>query len=318
MPTKNFVSIIIPALNEERYIGMCLSAIRDLDFDKKSYEVILSDNGSTDRTREIAESFKDSLNLRIIVCPGVKVAELRNSGVRESHGDILAFVDADCTVHKDWLNNSVQYFSDQSIAVVGYGHEIPPDNTWVERAWDLNKKRKLGPTKTLPSGNMIVRRTSFVEVGGFDASLTTNEDFDLCYKLREKGYVIFASPEIRVVHWGFPKDLATFYRRELWHGTNVLRVFFGDIRKLRNVKSALFALYNILALLFLLAGIILYVASGLRVFLVAAVCALLAPPFILTLRTLKGRPFSYGQFAQLYVLYFIYGIARAISVFQFK
>jgi len=318
MPNDSFVSIIIPALNEEKHIGMCLASIRDMDLSKDSYEVILSDNGSTDKTREIAESFKGSLNLRVLVSPGVKVAELRNIGVKNSRGEILAFVDADCTVHQDWLNNAVKYFADQSIAAVGYGHEIPPECTWIEKTWDLNGKRKLGPTKTLPSGNMIVRRKSFMEVGGFDSSLTTNEDFDLCYKLRSKGFQIFSSPEIRAVHWGFPKDLSAFYKRELWHGTNVLKVFFGNIRELRNLKAASFALYYILAILFVLISICVSVFFNRHLYLAAAIIALLAPPLFLSLRTLKGRRVSSRYYFQLYILYFVYGVARAVSVFQFK
>lgn len=309
----SLISIIIPALNEEEYIGNCLGSIRDMNLGQEYYEVILSDNGSTDKTIEIAESFKESINLRILVTRGVNVSQLRNIGVANSKGDIVAFVDADCTVHKDWINNAVGYFSDSAIGAVGYGYDTPVECSWVEKTWEMRKKRKLGPAKTLPGGNMIVRRTSFLDVAGFDPGLITNEDFDLCFRLRASGFEIFSDPQIRVFHWGFPKNLRSFYKRELWLGTNVFKVFTSNIMELKNFKAVSLALYYILALICVFTSMFIALVFKNHLYLAASALALIAPPFFLSIRTLKGSKVFSKYLIQLYVLFFVYGIARAVS-----
>src|SRR5579884_1618468 len=90
------VSIIIPALNEARMIGKCLESVAQLDFPHGHFEVILVDNGSTDDTVKIAESFTDRIHLKVLQKRGVRISGLRNLGAREAQGEIVAFLDADC------------------------------------------------------------------------------------------------------------------------------------------------------------------------------------------------------------------------------
>ena len=85
------ISFVIPVLNGERDISRCLLSIRNQDFSAEEYEVLVVDNGSTDRTQDIVRN----LGFDIQVIPGVSVASLRNRGAVEARGDFLAFVDAD-------------------------------------------------------------------------------------------------------------------------------------------------------------------------------------------------------------------------------
>src|SRR4051812_298488 len=80
------ISVIIPALNEEKMNGRCLESLAGLDFPGGGFEVLLVDNGSTDRTLEIAKSFQSRLNLRVMEKAGVRISALRNLGAREAHG----------------------------------------------------------------------------------------------------------------------------------------------------------------------------------------------------------------------------------------
>src|SRR5215475_9251882 len=97
------ISIIIPALNEEKMIGRCLESLTKLAFARDRFEVLVVDNGSRDKTLMIVESFKDRLNLRVLQQAGVRISALRNLGARAAAGDILAFLDADCLAPTDWL-----------------------------------------------------------------------------------------------------------------------------------------------------------------------------------------------------------------------
>ena len=100
-----FVSIIIPSLNVEKYIEDCLDAIHMLYYPKDKLEIILVDNGSTDRTRKIAST----CGARVLIRRGCNISALRNFGVSQSKGEIIAFLDADCIVSKDWLKVMLLY-----------------------------------------------------------------------------------------------------------------------------------------------------------------------------------------------------------------
>src|ERR1041385_3066715 len=101
------ISIIIPALNEEKMIGRCLDSLTRLAFAHDRFEVLVVDNGSRDKTLMIAYSFKDRLNLKVLQQAGVRISALRNLGARSASGEIVAFLDADCLAPEDRLDGSV-------------------------------------------------------------------------------------------------------------------------------------------------------------------------------------------------------------------
>src|SRR5438270_12097072 len=90
------ISIIIPALNEEKMIGRCLESLTRLAFARDRFEVLVVDYGSRDNTLAIVESFTDRLNLKVLQQAGVRISALRNLGARSAAGDFLAFLDAAC------------------------------------------------------------------------------------------------------------------------------------------------------------------------------------------------------------------------------
>lgn len=310
------ISIIIPALNEEDNIGRCLQSIAEMDTASHRCEVILVDNGSTDNTRGIAESYSGRLDLRVLLAPGVNISALRNTGERHARGSLLAFVDADCTVSKEWMTHAVPYFRDPDVGAAGCSHEIPADSSWVAIVWDLNtgRKRVSRETTTLPSGNLIVHKCAFESVGGFDEQLKTNEDFDLCHRLRLRGFKIYSDPRISAVHWGVPRNLAEFYRRQKWHGTHVFKAFLSNFADLVNVRAVAYAFYYFLGVAFLLISLPVSLVSRNALFLLLAAAILVVPPFVLSARTIAGRHASVRQLVPLSLLYLIYGVARARSL----
>jgi glycosyltransferase involved in cell wall biosynthesis len=131
------ISVIIPTLNEERMLGRCLDSLTKLDFARERFEVILVDNGSRDKTLEIAESFNDRLNVRILQVTGVRISALRNTGARAALGDIVAFLDADCLAPSDWLERILALAPADGAGVLGAHYLLPEDSTWVGRTWHV-------------------------------------------------------------------------------------------------------------------------------------------------------------------------------------
>lgn len=312
----NFVSIVIPAYNEEKNIGRCLDSIVSMNLAKDTYEVIIVDNGSTDKTYAIASSFNTKISITILVHTLVNIATLRNIGVAHSKGDIIAFVDADCTVSNSWIETALEHFKDDKVGAVGCSVNIPENGSWVSRVWDLNvsKKRKPGFTRSLPTGNLFVRKALFSKIKGFDESLSTNEDFDFCFRLQNEGFNILSDPNIKVIHWGIPENLMQFYRRGKWHGVHAFSVFIKDIRKLRNIKAVLYAFYYLGCLSGLFAGLFELIIKGKAILLISSACAIVLPPALLSFRAIfsQHQPFKY--FLPLGMLYLTYGIARAMSL----
>ena len=309
-------SIIIPAKNEERMIGVCLQHIAEMDFRADAFEVILADNGSTDRTREIFSSWSDRLNLSVVERPGVSIAALRNAGAAISRGTLLGFLDADCLVPRDWLKDAERFLEAPNSGVVGAHVRIPQDSPWIARCWfDDEHANQSGETSYVPSGDLLVSRSTFARLGGFDESLKTNEDYEFCQRAKRTGFSVCSFPQLEVVHLGIPRSISEFYRKQAWHGQHVFRVFLQNLPSFYNARVVFFALYTFLGLLLVLCGAIAMVMTGSPQLLVGAILFCLCGPFFLALRAaaVRRKP---TLFVPLVFLYLLYGIARASCILQ--
>jgi glycosyltransferase involved in cell wall biosynthesis len=308
------VSVIIPALNEEAMIGKCLNCLEQSEFPRDSFEVIVVDNGSTDRTLEIVHSYSSRLNSKVLQKAGVNISALRNLGAAEAKGDILAFLDADCLAPRDWLRTATQQLQSADSGIVGGKYSIPRDSRWVARAWyGVGYVPNSGEVSYVPAGNLVVRRSRFLQVGGFNEKLRTTEDFDLCVRARNAGLPIRAVAEMAVVHLGTPQTLGAFYRRECWLGTHVVKAFRGNLRERAYFRAVGFALCVVVCCLGVVAGLGLGLIFRQYTLLSAALAVLMVAPLACSLRKLRavhGRTF-WMTLLPLTVLHLVYGVARA-------
>ena len=300
-------------------IGRCLESLAKLAFSRDRFEVLVVDNGSRDRTLEIAESFLDRLNLRILQKPNVRISALRNLGARAAAGDILAFLDADCLAPADWLDRIVALAPVEGAGVLGAHYLLPDDSTWVARTWHRYQEApKSGEVSHVPAGDLIMRREDFLRIGGFDETIQTNEDYELCERARKSGMQVRAFPKIGVVHLGTAQSLQVFFRKQAWHGTHVIKVFLRDMLKSHNRKAVFFAAYTLLCVLVVLAGIAWTLISPNIWWLpVAGVAALCVPPAALSARQVLASG-KWTDFLPLFALYLTYGIARARALLSIR
>src|SRR5262245_55400306 len=211
-----FVSFIIPVRDDAFSLARCLSSIRKNGYPRDRLEFIVADNGSTDRSAEVARTH----GARVLPLPGMRVPGLRNRAAAAARGDVLAFVDADHEISPDWIASAVDLLRDQRVAAVGALCSAPPGGTRIQRLYGLMRGRTSGrrDTSWLGSGNLAVRRTAFEKLGGFDESLDTCEDVELCQRLRAVGWRIVADERLGSVHAGDPKTLRELFVSERWRG----------------------------------------------------------------------------------------------------
>ncbi len=198
------VSVVVPVLNGEGTIGNCLSALLRTEYPSERREIVIVDNGSTDRTAEIVK--RAPVRYVWEHRPGVPYA--RNRGIELCEGEIVAFTDADCIPTAGWLRELVAPFESEEVGGVA-GEILPyPPRTPAERY--AARIRHLSPQRYLQrpvlpfavTANLGFRREVFQRVGLFDPDLPRGgESTDFCTRfLRETGLLLEYAPMAAVFH----------------------------------------------------------------------------------------------------------------------
>jgi glycosyltransferase involved in cell wall biosynthesis len=178
------ISIIIPAHNEESYIGDTLEALLKQEYPR--FEILVVANGCTDRTCEVA---KERCH-RLILMEERGLSRARNLGAREALGDILIFLDADTILEKDALYTIAQRFTRECAAGTLRGEpDIPRFKYKLMYAWK-NFMHCSGLHEG-SSGVILCWKEHFHHTSGFDEALHVRENSDLINKLRQMGKYVY-------------------------------------------------------------------------------------------------------------------------------
>jgi glycosyltransferase involved in cell wall biosynthesis len=187
------ITVVVPTYNEEKNIERCLQALAKQTISRDSYEIIVVDGNSKDKTSEIAAKYADKVLQQ--VSSGVGGA--RNDGAKAAKGDIIATTDADCLPDEDWLNTILENFTNEDIvAVTGYLDPMIPNDMKRLRADTYryafkvaNGLRKAGSFvgyHHLCGANTAFRRDAFLEVNGY-SDLAYSDDVEIATRLKEHG-----------------------------------------------------------------------------------------------------------------------------------
>jgi len=193
------VSFIIPALNEEKRIPILINSIRNLD-KNFNYEIIVADNNSTDKTREIAEAMGATV-IRIGKDAPKTIANVRNTGASIASGEIFIFCDADTGIQdpNKLLSEVFLVFENHKIIGGAPCISIFPDETiWKDKIshFFINNIVRLSFMTKFPlcGGEcQVVRASSFREVNGYNVNIVHAEDCDFFRRLHKIGKLHFFS-----------------------------------------------------------------------------------------------------------------------------
>ncbi len=215
-----FVSVIVPVLNGERTIRKCLVSLLRMDYPQERREILVVDNGSTDRTAEIVKSFP----VRYLWEERRGASYARNRGIEESKGEILAFTDADNLVTTGWLRELVRGFDSDAVGVVVGETVSYPPNTPADRLTAMWKPLRQIRTLSYPvypwfsSCNVAFRRNVFNQIGLFDPRFpaASCEDLDLSWRFfQSKSFKMNYRPKALGFHCNYASagDLFKQYQR---------------------------------------------------------------------------------------------------------
>ena len=187
MKMEPLISILIPAYNEEEWIGETLRSICEsfAALEHSSYEIIVCDNHSTDRTSEIAKS----KGAQVVFEPHNQIAKARNAAAKTAKGKLLIFMDADTLLNAQVLEQTIEHFESGK---VGAGGAIPWMHTqglpWHKKifvwvcCW-LWAKISIG-FQFAAGSYLYCHREAWVEIGGFNEELYVSEEIDFSKKLK--------------------------------------------------------------------------------------------------------------------------------------
>jgi peptidoglycan/xylan/chitin deacetylase (PgdA/CDA1 family) len=188
------ITIVIPAYNEEKYLGRCLESLKEQDYSGE-YEIIVVDNGSTDTTAEIAKS----LGVVVIPCFDKKgVFNARKVGANAARGGIIAQADADTIYPRDWLRRITDQFAShpEAVAVAGrFFYSEPPSWSKIEYvSRDLINRLTValfGKPWLISGATFAFRRRAFLKVNGYNGLSYSADQYGIAGRLSRLGKVLY-------------------------------------------------------------------------------------------------------------------------------
>ncbi len=223
------VSVVICAYNAERTMLPCLESLRRLKY--PNCEVVIVDDGSRDRTADIAMDFPE---FRLIRQPNKGLSVARNVGLHAARGEIIAYTDSDCVVDPDWLTLMVRAMVDGGFDGCGGPNYAPHEDGRVEGCVAAAPGAPChvlvadDRAEHLAGCNMVFTKAALVAVGGFDAQFTSaGDDVDICWRMLDAGFALGYCPAALVWH----------FRR------NTVKAYYGQQRGYGRAEAALYLKY---------------------------------------------------------------------------
>ncbi len=203
LPRYPRVSVVVCAYNAERTMDACLASLEKLTY--PDYEVIVVNDGSTDRTLEISEGYP---HCRIISQENKGLSVARNVGAGAASGEIVAYTDSDCVADPDWLNYLVGTMETKGLVACGGPNFSPTETSLVPEAVAASPGAPCHVllddeiAEHIAGCNIAFRRDVLLGIGAFDPIFrAAGDDVDICWRLQDAGYQIGFSPAAFVWHF---------------------------------------------------------------------------------------------------------------------
>jgi GT2 family glycosyltransferase len=236
------ISVVVCAYNAESTMRECLESLTKLAY--PSYEAVIVDDGSSDRTGAIADEYPQ---FKVIHQPNRGLSVARNVGMSAASGDIIAYLDSDAVADPDWLTYLAWKFKSSPHVGIGGPNLPPPEDNWLAKcvaAAPGSPTHILLDDETaehIPGCNMAFRKEALVEVGGFDPVYTAaGDDVDICWRLQDRGYTLGFSPAAVVWHHR-RKTVKSYLKQQMGYGKAEAMLFRKHPGKFNTLGTAKWA-----------------------------------------------------------------------------
>lgn len=179
-----FLSVIIPTLNEEKYLPRLLDSLKKQDYN--DFEIIISDGDSKDKTKQIAREY----NCELVVSKKRHPSCQRNAGVKIAKGEVFLFLDADTELPDNFLKKVVDEFKKRKLLCAGFYIKTRSKKGFYKRLMKVLNffffvSQPIRPTSIGIA--IISKKEGHLKIGGFDETIFIGEDYEYTYKLSKKG-----------------------------------------------------------------------------------------------------------------------------------
>lgn len=258
------VSVVIPCYNEERFIGNALEQLA-YQFEPDRYEIIVIDGLSDDNSRSVVEDFRrrrPDVSVSVVENPARNIPTALNLGIAAAKGSVIARMDAHAAPSEGYIKRCVEVLGTGKAGVVGMPCLVRPGaDTAVARAIAAavshpfgigDAKYRLGaggpPQESVDTvAFACFRKSLWTELGGYNESLHTNEDYDFNYRVRQSGREVILDRGGHCDYFArttIAKLAAQYWRYGRWKA-HMVRLQPGSI-KLRHLVAPAFVLSLIL------------------------------------------------------------------------
>ncbi|HNA27244.1 MAG TPA: glycosyltransferase family A protein [Nitrospira sp.] len=296
------VSFVIPHKGRNDLLRKTLLSISNQDIDLNSVQVIIVSQ-SPQFSADVL-GICEGLDVKVHIRPESEtISALRNFGVKHATGTYLAFLDADVEIAPDWTQKMIQVLNEGTnralVSAIQRNGQHAPVLEKIRTA--LSNIATDCPVRFLPGRNLLVRRETFFEVGGFPEHLVTCEDYYFTDQVSRKGELYY-STRSSYVHLGEDKHFAEMFRKEIWRGQSNLQSISGRGVSLRELPSYLVPVWM---LGFAIAATLAVISGEPKIALTAAAMGLL-PVFVYSIRLSRfvGREIEMIQILKFYSVYF--------------
>lgn len=218
------VSLVIPAYNEEDTIGMTIESAADIEYPEDKYEIIVVDDGSEDRTGEIASKYENEEIITLIQQENKGKGAALNAGLKEAEGEFFGCVDADSRLSETSLKNIMSDFEEDMGGIASAMKVHEPKNLlqkvqWLEYMVGIFMRNIMGAVNAIhvtPGPLSIYRKEVLDDVGGFDNSSRV-EDQEVCFRFQDNNYRVGHSRKGEVYTVAPPTVKAFFNQRYRWY-----------------------------------------------------------------------------------------------------
>ncbi|MFC1623877.1 glycosyltransferase [Candidatus Omnitrophota bacterium] len=305
---KPYISIVIPTYNSASTLGQTVESCLGQDYPKDKLEIIVVDDGSKDNTEEVVKRFP----VKYIYQERRGPAAARNNGFRNSKGDGICFIDADCVPYKDWISKLVQHYDKDNVGAVAGSYAVGTSRYLLDKSvhCEIKYRHSMMPGYTTSFGtyNVLVRRSVFKELGGFNTLYynASGEDNDLSYRIIKAGYKIYFEKDALVSHNNilrFWRYLGIQFRHSYWR----MKLYKENVSMVMKDK---YGYWKDFVEIFLVAASIVYVLLNLQgkflmLGVLATVLFLIQLPFSLKVsldkKDIRYLGFSFVTFIRAFV-----------------